>query len=91
MRKQYREHGQDVLDELCGVAADHGVECSTAIRTGSVSEEVVDYADAEGMDAIVMGSAYRGVVGSLLGGTAEKVVRTARVPVITQRMKAEEV
>lgn len=91
MRRQYREYGEEVLNELCEVAADHGVDCSTALRTGSVSEEIVDYAEDEGMDAIVIGSAYRGVVGSLIGGTAEKVVRTARVPVITQRMKVEEV
>jgi nucleotide-binding universal stress UspA family protein len=91
LRERYREYGEGVLDELCGIAAEHGVDCSTALRTGSVAEEITDYAQQEGMDAIVMGSAYRGVVGSLLGGTAEKVVRTARVPVVTQRMKAEEV
>jgi nucleotide-binding universal stress UspA family protein len=91
MRAQYREYGEEVLDEICSVASNHGVDCSTAMRTGSPAEEITDFADTEGMDAIVIGSAYRGVVGSLLGGTAEKVVRTARVPVITQRMKAEEV
>ena len=91
MREQYREYGEEILGELCEVAGEHGVECSTAFRTGSVGEEIVDYADEEELDAIVMGSAYRGVIGSLIGGTAEKVVRTARVPVITQRMKAEEV
>jgi nucleotide-binding universal stress UspA family protein len=91
LRERYREYGEEVLEELCDVAAEHGVDCSTALRTGSVAEEITDHAQQEGMDAIVMGSAYRGVVGSLLGGTAEKVVRIARVPVITQRMNAEEV
>ena len=91
LRERYREYGNEVLTELCDTAAEHGVDCSTALRTGSVAGEITDYAQQEGMDAIVMGSAYRGVVGSLLGGTAEKVVRIARVPVITQRMKAEEV
>ncbi|WP_311172925.1 universal stress protein [Halobellus ordinarius] len=91
MRERYREYGEEVLDELCKIAAEHGVECSTAFRTGSVAEEVADYANDEGMDAIVMGSAYRGAIGSLLGGTAEKVVRTSRVPVITQRMNADDI
>jgi nucleotide-binding universal stress UspA family protein len=91
MRERYREYGEEVLGELCSVAADHGVECSTAIRTGTVHAEIVDYAEDAGMDAIVIGSAYRGVIGSFLGGTAEKVVRSSRVPVLTQRMKVEEV
>jgi nucleotide-binding universal stress UspA family protein len=43
------------------------------------------------MDAIVMGSAYQGTLGSLLGNTTDKVVRTSTVPVITQRMRVDEV
>jgi nucleotide-binding universal stress UspA family protein len=42
------------------------------------------------MDAIVMGSAYRGKLGNLLGGTTDKVVRTATVPVVTQRMQMDD-
>lgn len=90
MREQYREYGEEALDEICGVAEKHGVDCEKAFRTGTPSEEITDFADDEGMDAIVMGSAYRGPLGSILGGTTDKVVRTARVPVITQRMKMEE-
>ena len=91
MREQYREYGEEVLDEICSVAGDHGVECSTAFRTGSPAEEIVDFADEAGMDAIVMGSAYRGKLGAILGGATDKVVRTSRVPVVTQRMKMEDV
>lgn len=86
VRKEYREYGQRVLDQICDVAEEHGVDCTTEIRTGSVSDEVVDFAESEGMDVIVMGSAYRGKIGTLLGGTTDKVVRTATVPVISQRM-----
>ena len=87
MREEYRAYGEEVLDEICQVAAEHDVPCETAMRTGSAREEIVEFADDEGMDAIVMGSAYRGKLGNLLGGTTDKVVRTATVPVITQRMK----
>ncbi|MFC6724343.1 universal stress protein [Halobium palmae] len=90
MRQEYREYGERVIEEVRDVASKHGVDCVTAIRTGSVSEEIVHYADAEGMDAIVMASAYRGTVGAILGGTTDKVVRTATVPVITQRMGVDE-
>jgi nucleotide-binding universal stress UspA family protein len=91
MREQYREYGEEILDEICSVAGEHGVDCSTAMRTGSPAEEITDFADTEGMDAIVMGSAYRGKLGMILGGKADRVVRTSRVPVITQRMKMEDI
>jgi len=91
MRAEYREYGEDILDDLGDRAAEHGVGYSSTIRTGSPSKEIVDYAEAEGLDAIVMGSAYRGKIGGILGSTMDKVVRTARVPVVTQRMKVEEV
>lgn len=91
MREQYREYGEEILDEICSVAGEHGVDCSTEMRTGSPADEITDFADSEGMDAIVMGSAYRGKLGTILGGTADRVVRTSRVPVITQRMKMEDI
>ncbi|MFD1599389.1 universal stress protein [Halobellus rarus] len=90
MREDYKEYGDEVLENLSDVAAEHGVECTTVQRTGAPSEEIVDYAKDEGMDAIVMGSAYRGTIGGILGGTMDRVVRTATVPVITQRMRMEE-
>lgn len=90
LRQEYEDYGERVLAEICDIAEDHGVNCVTAKRTGSVSDEIVEYADEEEMDAIVMGSAYRGKIGNLLGGTADKVVRSATVPVITHRMKIDE-
>jgi nucleotide-binding universal stress UspA family protein len=38
-----------------------------------------------------MGSAYRGTIGTILGGTADRVVRTSHVPVITQRMHMDDI
>jgi nucleotide-binding universal stress UspA family protein len=90
MRAEYREYGEEVTGELCGMAAERDVECVTAIKTGEPAEEIVDYAESEGMDAIVIGSAYRGTFRALLGSTAEKVVRTSKVPVVTTRMDMNE-
>lgn len=91
MREEYREYGEDILGSLGDRAAEHGVGYSSSIHTGSPSEEIVDYAESEEIDAIVMGSAYRGKIGGILGSTMDKVVRTATVPVITQRMQMDEV
>lgn len=91
IREGYREYGEQVTTEMCEMAADHGVDCRTAVKSGSVSERIVEYAEEEGVDAIVMASAYHGKLGALLGSTTDKVVRTATVPVITQRMQVDEV
>ena len=91
MRERYREYGEEVLEEVASMAAEHGVDCSATIRSGSVSEEIVDYADEAGTNAIVMGSAYRGKLGNILGGAADRVVRSATVPVITHRMRVDEI
>ncbi len=90
LKEEYRSYGEDVTEELCKRANDNGVDCVTAIRSGDPAEEIVDFADDEGMDAIVMGSGYKGAVGSLLGGKASKVVRTATVPVTTARVTQDE-
>ena len=60
LRREYREYGEEILDEICSLATEYGVDCKQVIRTGTVSEEIVDYADEEGMDAIVIGIQLQG-------------------------------
>lgn len=86
MREEYRSYGEEVTAEICDMAAEAGIECSTAIKSGTPAEEIVEYAEDEGVDAIVMGSAYQGRFRAILGSTSDKVVRTSTVPVITTRM-----
>lgn len=90
MRERYHEYGEEVTEEIADLADAEGLECTTAIKHGSVSETIVEYADEEELDAIVIGSAYRGKLGTLLGSTMEKVVRSATVPVVTHRMQADD-
>lgn len=90
MRERYQEYGEEVTSDLCEMASEEGVECVAAIRSGSPGEEIVDYAKEEDIDAIVLGSAYRGKFRAILGSTAEKVVRTAEMPVITVRQNMNE-
>jgi len=85
MREEYEKYGEEVTGDVADLAAEHGVECVTAIRSGAVHERIVDYADDEGIDGIVMGTGYKGKLGGLLGSVAEKVVRTSDVPVTTIR------
>jgi len=90
MREEYRAYGEEVTAEICDKAADAGVDCTAVIKTGEPAEEIVNYAEGEGVDAIVMGSAYQGRFRAVLGSTSDKVVRTSEVPVITTRMSVND-
>lgn len=89
IRADYREYGERELTELGKIATEHGVEFEQHMRTGAPAEEIVDFADQERMDVIVMGAAYRGKLGDLLGSSTDRVVRSSKVPVITTRMSSE--
>lgn len=90
VREEYRQYGEKVTGEVCDLAAEAGVECVAAIEHGAVHQEIVDYAEGEDIDVIVMGTGYRGKIGGLLGSTAEKVVRSTSVPVTTVRSEEYE-
>jgi nucleotide-binding universal stress UspA family protein len=68
-------------------AGDADIESVPIVRrSDSPADEVVNYARAEGIDLIVMGTHGRpGVAHFLMGSVAEKVVRTAPCPVLTVR------
>lgn len=90
VRDRYREYGEEITADLCERAREADVDCVAAVTFGRPSTEIVDYAEEEGIDAIVMGSAYGGTLRTLLGSTTDRVVRTSTVPVITHRIEMQE-
>ena len=84
-----REEGEDALRAAEDRARTDRVV--TAMREGPPSREIVEYADAEGCDLVVMGTHGRGGLNRLLlGSVAERVVRSSNVPVLTVRVGADE-
>lgn len=62
------------------------VQVSGKVLTGYAAEEILDFADANNMDLIVMGTHGRkGIDRVLFGSVAEKVVKAAKIPVLTLR------
>ncbi|MFB6121328.1 MAG: universal stress protein [Halobacteriaceae archaeon] len=81
-----KEEAGEMLDTVEARADDAGVAVETAIEVGRPSRTIVEYADEEGVDHIVMGSHGRsGVSRILLGSVAEAVVRRSPVPVTIVR------
>jgi nucleotide-binding universal stress UspA family protein len=59
-------------------------EIGEIVRIGRPASEIVDFAEAEGVDLLVVGSHGRsGMQRLLMGSVADQVIRTARCPVFT--------
>lgn len=63
-----------------------GVESCGKVLTGYAAEEVLDLASQNNIDMIIMGTHGRkGIDRMLFGSVAEKVVKSAKCPVVTIR------
>ncbi len=81
-----RERGQDVLEEAADETAEYDRTLDTEVATGKPEREIVDHAETEAYDMIVIGSHGReGVSRVLLGSVAESVVRRSPIPVVVVR------
>jgi nucleotide-binding universal stress UspA family protein len=81
------ESGREALADAEASAASVGVETvTTELLEGQAHREIVEYAETNDVDLIVMGTHGRTGLGRLLlGSVAENVVRTSPVPVLTTR------
>lgn len=60
-----------------------GVKHNMAIKRGNVAQEIINLANKEKFDLIVMGSKGRaGILDALMGSVAQKVSATAKQPVL---------
>jgi nucleotide-binding universal stress UspA family protein len=86
-----RTYGEEITGEVADMADAAGVDSVTAVEVGPrAHEEINEYVEEADIDLIVMGSGYHGQIGGLLGSTAEKVLRSAEVPVTTLRLSDRE-
>jgi nucleotide-binding universal stress UspA family protein len=79
-----REEGESALDRVENIAEGYDVAVTTTLLDGSPSKRIVEYAEGEDCDLVVMGTHGRGGIDRLLlGSVAEGVVRACSVPVLT--------
>jgi len=85
-----REEGETALSRAEDVAADHGVATTTHLLEGSPSKRIVEFAEGEDCDLVVMATHGRGGIDRLLlGSVTEGVVRASSVPVLTVQVGDE--
>jgi nucleotide-binding universal stress UspA family protein len=80
------EEGESATERVTAAAADAGVSVDSTVTSGTAYRSILDYADENDIDMIVMGTHGRkGLDRYLLGSVTERVVRTSDVPVLTVR------
>ncbi|WP_135824697.1 universal stress protein [Halorussus ruber] len=83
-RDARREEGEEATAEIVEKAEERGLDAVTAIEEGKPAATIVNYADDEQMDMVVMGTHGRsGVDRYVLGSVTEQVVRKSETPVLT--------
>lgn len=78
------DEGRSAVEEVTERASRRGVDSVTGrVRDGSPARTIVDYADENDCDLVVMGTHGRtGIDRYLLGSTTERVLGLAAVPVV---------
>ena len=86
MRDYAMTAAQTHLTDLAARLAKDGISATTELRVGSPVAEINRFAEEAKVDLIVMGThGHTGVRAWLAGSVTEKVVRSAKVPVLTVR------
>ncbi|CAN5875384.1 hypothetical protein BH11MYX3_BH11MYX3_35130 [soil metagenome] len=85
--KDYAINSAEVhLKDLAARLAKDGVNATTFVRLGSTVDEINRFVDENAVNLIVMGThGHTGIRAFLAGSVTEKVVRSAKVPVLTVR------
>jgi len=90
LKETWQKNAEEKLDTLLPAADRIRLGVTSAVIFGRPAAAIVEYAEEEKADLIVMGTHGRGgVTHLLLGSVAERVVRAAPCPVLTVREAAD--
>jgi len=89
IRDVLRERAQCIVDQALDSARSKGVDVGGCVIEGTADHELLAAARKDNADLIVMGShGRRGLQRFFLGSVAEKIVRSAPIPVLVVRSAA---
>ncbi len=81
-----KDRAEREFEEIAERADEHDIDTESVLEVGKPSTTIIEFAEDEDIDHIVMGSHGRdGVSRILLGSVAETVVRRSEVPVTVVR------
>ena len=87
MAKEMMEQAEKKMEHYLDHHRQQGIKClGKVLQSDDVAHAIVDYAVANKIDMIVMGThGYKGLEKTLMGSVAEKVLRMASCPVTVVR------
>ncbi len=87
LEQSLEAEGVDAVDAVADHAAEVGAETATAVRKGTPSKAILEYADEQAIDLIVIGTRGKSPREKMvsLGSVSERVVDNAAVPVFVVR------
>jgi nucleotide-binding universal stress UspA family protein len=84
--EEQRARAEEYLDDVVARAEERGAETERAVEVGKPTRTIIQFAEENDVDHVVMGSHGReGVTRILLGSVAETIVRRSPVPVTVVR------
>ncbi len=85
-----KKEGEEAVSEVKEYGEASGVEVREVLWEGHPSNEIIDFAENNNADLIVMGTLGKtGLDRFLMGSVAEKVVRGSKVPVLVVRSEEQ--
>jgi nucleotide-binding universal stress UspA family protein len=83
-----QQEGNDAIKYAKKVAEDKGVECESVILKGRAAHEILEFAEHNKVDMIIVGTLGKGGVERfLLGSVSDKVVRYSPTSVLVVKKK----
>jgi len=80
--EEYEEYGEDLVTEVVERASERGLSgAKGVVKKGKIAQEIVEYAEDNDIDSIVIGRQGQGAIEKYMGSTADKVVRMTDLPV----------
>jgi nucleotide-binding universal stress UspA family protein len=83
VRTELEEKALEAVTEAVGIAEEHGVEVMSDVNAGNPAECIVDYAECNGIDLIVMGTSGDDYEQNVVGSVSKRVVEMSSTPVLT--------
>jgi nucleotide-binding universal stress UspA family protein len=88
--EQLEEMGFEIASDVEKTAKIAGLEAESIVLKGNPAERIVDFAEEQNVDMIIVGAHGMGGFERLvIGSVSEKVVRHAKVPVLVVREQKE--
>lgn len=86
IRKSLYNEAEKVLASAKDMASGQGISIKTEIKEGNAAENIIETAEKQKNDLIIMGPyGYRGIDKAIMGSTTERVIANAACPVLCVR------